>query len=297
MGFDIGNIFQDFATSLPGIGSIFDDSDENLMQELRKNQDLYAGINVPSYSDYNPEDYGYSGDLRPEDAQATQISEDPGVRTAQLSALSKMAGLANTGMSDIDQAGYEKARQLGGQMARSGTQAAMQNAAARGLAGSGMEFMLREQANQDGAQNAQNAGLQQAADSARQRALYQSAYNDGLSNLRSQDYTKNAANSNILNQFNMANTKARNDAQQGNLQNRQTVMNANTTNRNNAQQYNNDLRLQNFQNQITRAGGMSNANAGMANGFAAQNAARTSARNANTDAIMKILGAAKGGGA
>jgi hypothetical protein len=67
-----------------------------------------------------------------------------------------------TGLSAEDQLNFEKARSLGAQQSQQGAQAALQNAAARGVGGSGLEFGMREQANQEAANRAQTAGLEQA---------------------------------------------------------------------------------------------------------------------------------------
>lgn len=256
------------ATSIPIIGGMFDDTDEQAMEELAKNRRLYEGIEVPNltWEDYAPERY------KNETANYELTNEDPALRSYQMDALKRMSGLADNGLSEVDQAGYAKARNLGAQEARAGSQAAIQDAQSRGVAGSGMEFAMREIANQGGAQRSQEAALQQAADSARQRALYAQAYQQGLGNQRSQDFQANRANTDIINQFNQANTAQRN-----------TVNMANTDLTNKSQMYNQEgkrgVKQQNFNNQITRANGISGATTQIANGFAAQNAANTADRN------------------
>src|SRR5690606_37366499 len=135
-------------------------------------------------------------------------------------------------------ADFMRAKLEAGQLARGRNEALKNEMAARGMLGSGSEFMLREAANQEAAQRAQMAGLEQAAAAARQRALYQQAYGDALGGLRGQDLDVNSRNADIINQFNMANTGARNEAQQQNLANRQAIMGANTATRNDAQMYN-----------------------------------------------------------
>lgn len=280
----VGSAAPKLLSQLPVVGGMFDNSGQQALDQLANNQAVYQGVGIPDqkWQNYNPES------MTPELAQASQISEDPTVRSAQLSALSKMGDLANTGLTAVDQQGYQQARDIGNQMAHSGSQAALQNAQARGIGGSGMEFANREIANQEGAGRAQQAGLAQAADSARGRANALQAYGAGLGQQRAQDFNANAANTGILNQFNMANTQAQNAANQWNVQNR-----------NNAQQYNQQGQLnlgqQNFNNQITKAGGMAQANTGMAQGYAAQNAARTSDRNMWTKIGANMISSKMGG--
>jgi hypothetical protein len=283
MGFDFdpGKI----VTSLPLIGGMFDNTDKLAMEQLAKNQALYNNIALPDlkWQDYNPETY------TTQDAQYQTISEDPMVRSAQLAALSKMAGLANTGLSDEDAAAFQKARAQGNQMSKAGTEAALANAQARGVGGSGLEFAMREAANQQGAERAQSAGLEQAATAARQRALYNQAYAQGMGSMRTQDMNANQANADIINRFNQANTAQRNSANF-----------ANVDMRNQAQMTNNqgkrDVAQQNFNNQLQRAGGQAQANTGMAGGYAAQNAANTAERNRMTDIAMQIAMSGAGGG-
>lgn len=259
VGSGVGNVF----------GGLLDSSDEDALEQLRRNQEIYGNIPLPEFQNYNPATY------TPEMAQATMIQEDPGLRSQQASHLMRMAGLAEQGLSDVDQAGFERARSMAGQISRAGNAAALQNATARGVGGSGLEFAMREQAAQDGAQRAQEAGLQQAAESARQRAMYQQAYGNALGNVRSQDFTANRANADILNNFNQYNTGATNQARQWNV-----------GNRNSAQQYNNGLQQQQFGNRMNQAAGMTGANTGMAQGYAAQNAAGQDTRNAFTGAAF-----------
>lgn len=278
------------ATGIPIVGGLFDNTDQEAMDALKQNQALWNSVKPKTLDKYNPESYSYAGDLDPTLAQANTISTDPNDRSTQLAVLNKMAGLADNGLSDVDQAGYMKAREMGDQMARSGEEAAEANAAARGVLGSGNELSMRDQASQAGAQRAQDAALQQAADSARQRALYTQALGGMAGQVRGQDFSQSAANADILNRFNQMNTQTQNQAQERNLGARQNISNANTATKNQAQQYNIGNEQLNNQNQMQWAGGMSGANRGVANGYAAQNAANTDQRNSNTDLMEQILG-------
>lgn len=270
--------------SLPVIGSMLDTSSGKGMDSLGDARSQFANLTLPElqWQNYSPDT------INPEMAQSTQISDDPNIKSAQLAALAKMGDLANTGLSAVDQAGYENARELGNQVAQSGNQAAMQNASMRGLAGSGMEFANREAAQQAGAQRAQQAALQQASDSAKQRAMYNQAYGQQLGAQRSQDLGLNAQNAGILNQFNMANTQAGNAAQATNVGNKNQAQLIN-------QQGRTGIAQQNFDNAYKKAGGTAAADSGMAQGYAAQNAANQAQANAYTNVGMQAMG--YGGGA
>jgi len=241
---------------------------------LARNRGLYEMINDPDYIDYSPEL------LKSETANFELLNEDPLLRSAQMAALSKMAGLAETGLSEVDQAGYERARRLGGQVQKAGQGAAMQNAQARGVGGSGLEFAMRESASQQAAERAQDAGLQQAADSAKQRAMYQSAYGNALAGQRSQDMQAEGANKGIINRFNEMNTNNRNATNQGN---------ANL--RNQAFMYNQDLKDKKFQNQLGRA----DRSAGLNDRAAQISSAEAEASRARRAAMMGLAGGAIGG--
>jgi hypothetical protein len=255
-------------TSLPVVGGMFDDSDEQAMAELAKNRALYESIKTPNHvwEDYSPDLYSN------ETSNYVLQNEDPALRAKSADFLTKMAGLSETGMSDIDAAGYDKAREVGSQMARGGTEAAIADAQRRGVGGSGTEFGMREIANQEGAKRAQEAALAQAADSARQRAMYNTAYGQAVSQSRGDDRAVNSANTNVINDFNTANTNQRN-----------ATNNANIGLRNEAQRTNQEgkrgVAQQNFDNEITKVGGVAGSNTAMANGYAAQNAANTANRN------------------
>lgn len=248
---------------------------EAAREAASKNRDLLDAIKDPVYAQYAPELYSN------ESANYELINDNPLLKSAQMAALAKMAGLADSGLSDVDQAGYEKARDLGGQMQKAGTAAAMENAAARGVGGSGLEFATREIANQEASRRAQDAALTQAADSARQRALYAQAYGNQLAGVRSQDAQTATANAGIINQFNQMNT-----------QNRNATNNANVNSRNDAFKYNEGLKDKTFNNQMARATGQMANNNQMADIAMAQSAQNQAANNTLLNAGLTAYGIA-----
>lgn len=227
---------------------------------------------------------GYSPDIyTPEDAQFQTISEDPAIRSAQMSALEKMSGLADDGMTAEDELGYYKSRQQGNQIARAGTQSAIQEAQNRGVSGGGMEFAMREVANQGGAQRAQEAALAEAADRARQRALYTQAYNTQLGNQRSQDLSVNKANTDIINQFNTNNTNARNAATATNVANKNASKQYNIEGKQGTQQ-------QNYDNELAKRQTVTGANNQIRENYLAKGAS-----SAQQNAALLGAGATLGG--
>jgi len=129
------------------MADLFNNSGD-FLQTLGNSRNQYNGIQAPNltWNTYSPEQ------IAARSAQAQTVSDDPLAKSAQMSALSRMGDLAQNGLSAVDQQGFENARELGNQMANSGSQAAMANAQARGIGGSAMEFANREIANQQGAQ-------------------------------------------------------------------------------------------------------------------------------------------------
>lgn len=254
----------------------FDEANEN----IRRNRALLDKIELPDYEEFNPLLQNY------ESAQFQTLSEDPVIRSQQLSILNKMAGLSETGLSDVDAQGFQNARDLGNQEARAGTENAISSAQMRGVGGSGLEFAMREAANQGGAQRALNAGLGQAAESAKGRAAYLKAFGDATGSMRDQDYKTQATNTGIINQFNMANSQGRNNANASNVDNK-----------NSAFQYNQGLKDKNFNNQMAKVTGQMNLN-NQQSDIAMAEAEQKRRRNAAlTGAIGAGIGGAVGGGA
>lgn len=279
-----------FLQKMPVFGGLLDDSDQQSKDLLAQNQAMYGNLQTPNsqFQKYTPEAYQY--DYNPQRYQANTVQEDPSIRNAQLEALQKLSGLSQTGLTAEDQAAFQKARDMSQQQARGGREAALQNAQARGMAGSGMEFALGQMADQGAAGQAQQAGLDQAAQSARQRALYTQAYGQGLQNLRQQDYGVNAGNADILNRFNQMNTNAQNEAAMG--RNQWGMQNA--MNRNYAQQYNQGgqrgLSQQDYENQLSRIQGRTGANNAMDKYYAAQGAANAKQRAGAGAALGSMFG-------
>lgn len=250
-----------------------DNGFEAARQANAQNQQLYSDIQLPSYLNYTPE--LYNG----ETSNYTLTQDDPVLKSAQEAALNKLANLSDTGLSDVDAQGLAKARAEGNQFAKAGTAAAIQDAQNRGVGGSGMEFALRELANQGGATRANDSGMAQAAQAAQQRAQYNLAYGQQLGQTRDQDYRTNAANTNVINQFNQANTNQRNQTNA-----------ANVDQRNDAFKYNEGLKDKNYNNQMHRADSL----AGINNRTGEIGAGQAAADDAKRRAIGGLVGAGAG---
>jgi hypothetical protein len=87
----------------------------------------------------------------------------------------------------------------------------------------------------------------------------------GAAGVRGQDFQRAAANSDIINRFNMFNTQARNAAAQQNLAARQGISNANVDQGNKSLDRRNANRQQGYTNAMGKAMGRGNALQGMSN--------------------------------
>lgn len=244
-----------FATQIPIIGGFFDDSDQKILELMAEQKRRAEALGTPEFGEYKPEQYAYQ-----------TVQEDPRIRQSQLQYLQRLQSLADTGLGEEDLAAFEAAKRGANQLARQREEALISNAQSRGVAGGGLEFALRQQAQQDAAERARASQMEQAAQAARQRALAIQAYGQGLQSQRGQDFDINRYNTDLINRFNQANTDLRNQAFK----------------------YNQDNQQRAYENQLRRLGVMSEADKGSAQGYAAQSALAAGNRRA--------LGAAIGAG-
>lgn len=234
---------------------IWKDQGGRLSQLIEPDLDAYA---------FNPEQYQYE-----------TVAEDPTLQLRQRALLEQMQKLGETGLSDADKASYQANTNNANKEAGQRSAALMNEMRARGQGGSGLEFALREQAGQEALTRAAASGNQQAGDSARQRALYQQAYGDALGQQRQQDYTTQANNTNVINEFNKLNTSQRNDANLANMQRK------------------NDVKQQQYENSLSKITGQANA-AGQIAKAGANAAASSNALTANAlgQASAGLMGSA-----
>lgn len=272
----------------------------------RAGVDAYKDVDLPSYEELQAELTGLvnSGEMTPEQAQAvlqqqsefSGITLDPKLKQAQMEALAQLQEIGqNKGLTAMDRAQLAEIQGEEATQARGAREAILQNAAARGMGGSGLEIMAQMKNAQDSATR-QSGRDTQVAGLAQQRALQaiQGAGQLG-GQMNTQDFEQQAKiaqakdainqfNTANQNQFNLANTGARNEAQQFNLQKQLEVNKANTDIKNQQAQGNAAARQQVAANQLNRAGGVS----GAYNNLAQQDIAKGQA---NTQMFGSILGA------
>ena len=194
-----------------------------------------------------------------------QVSVDPRLRQAQMSALEQISGVAQEGLTPADIAALETARRGAAAEAQAKQGQILQEMQARGQGGAGAELIARLKSAQSGADRLSQEGLN-VAQIAQQRALQALAQQGSLSGqIRGQEFGEQsdvARAKDIVNQFNVQqqqglqqrNVAAQNQAALRNLQEKQRLAEQQTAIRNYQQEQNKALQQQKFQNRMQLAG-------------------------------------------
>lgn len=172
---------------------------------------------APSADDLSVQ-YGtgaYTGDLSAVnlgDTALGAVRADPALEAAQLAALEQIQGVAsNRGFTPADQARMQLAEARAAQQNRAAQEAVAANARARGIAGSGLEMMNRQIAQQGAAQDRALAGAQMTA-AAGDRALQAMAQGGQMAGQMSDRQWGRAANTatarDAIARFNAANQQS-----------------------------------------------------------------------------------------
>lgn len=286
-GAGVGSVVAPIAGGAAGYA--MSQADRDRAAKLRQDAiDAYTSIHVPtpdeqriqlqresSVGEYNPQ---LEALYQQGPSAANDISTDPRLKQAQLQALSSLQGISDSGgMTLQDQANEAKLIATANQNEAANRGAIQQSMATRGMSGSGFE-LAAQLANQQGAATRAATNQTDIAAQAQQRALAAIQAQGTLgSNIQAQDFNQQAqvANANdIISKFNTSNSQAvagtntatQNDAQKANLNNNQAIANTNTGFANQQEQFNKNLTQTQFNNQITRANGVSSATSGAAAG-------------------------------
>lgn len=244
-----------------------------------------------------------AGQMTPEEADTflleasaqEQVSTDPRLRQAQMNALSQLEGVAAGGLTVGDRGDLQR---IQGEMAaaeKGQRDAILQNAQARGVAGSGMELASQMMAQQQGANRASQQGFD-VAKQAQARALEAMLQSGNLGgSIRSQDFGEQSklaeardaiAKFNTQNKqaVNMANVDARNAAQLRNVNTAQDIANRNQDTKNQQALYNAGNVKDRFTQQLQKATGQAGVDQ-------AASAAANAAADRKTNLFGTILGA------
>lgn len=215
------------------------------------------------------------------DTELAKISIDPSYKAAQTRALSKLEEIGTSGgMTAEDVANLNAIKNKEMTTARGAREAALQNMAARGIGGSGLELALSAGANQAAAQRMSQQDLD-VAGMAQKRALdaiQQAGVMGGQ--MRGQEYGEQSNlasardaiakyNTGLMSEAAQRNLAAKNEAQKLNLGTAQSISNQNITNANAQIQ-------QNYENELNKQRAKAQAMGGQA-----QAAGDTAQRQAN----------------
>lgn len=253
------------------------------------------------------------GEITPEEAQAISqdpsafldIEQNPVVAKAQMQALQKLQGISDAG--GLDAQGKARLMDVISDFetsARGANEAIMENAAHRGISGSGLELANRLVGTQEGATRASRNATDVAAEAERRalEAIIQTGQLSG--DIRSQDYkvaADKAAAIDAINNFNVrnrqdvlnANVDRRNTAQATNLGERQRISDANTVMKNTNRIRNSDLKQADFDNKYKIAAGKAGINTAQADAAAKAKAADDAFWANLTGTGATILGSAR----
>lgn len=252
------------------------------------------GFDVPSIEDQtlNLDRYQNTGDLNTAAEAAIAagpsamegIAADPRLAAAQMAALNQLSQTGQMGMTPAEKAALDSSQRQASSLAQAKSQQILDNAARRGMGGSGSELAAQLQNAQSAADRASQNSNQISADAWNNAlsAISQSGQLAGqIGNQQFQQKSDIAKAKDYINQFNTQNRQGvqqRNVANQNqanlyNTQNRQNVSNQNTGVANNEQTHNKGLYQQQFSNNMARATGRSNILQSQGNNAAAAGAA------------------------
>lgn len=236
-------------------------------------------------------------------SQYDQISTDPRLEAAQSEALAGLSQRADMGVTPADQAEIDALRRGTAQQEKARQSTILQQMEQQGLGGSGAQLQAQLLSSQGAAQNASVEGDRLAAMKfeAKQAALEKLGNLAGSQRAQSYGEQANAASAaDMIAQYNQqqrSGTQQRNIASQNQAQLQaeqlKQEMETNRANTANTEQtYNKELQAKKFEQEMAKAGAMSNALTGAA--YNTQQAGATKA--ANTLATWQGIGSAAGAG-
>lgn len=282
-----------------------------------------GGVAAPDKVSYDLGDAQTAGLSKQGNSALDDISTDPRLRSNQQDAISSLNDLAkNGGFNAADQANLARTHAGAVQDDQARRNAILQQAGASGMSGSGNSLLAQLQSSQAATDRESQYGLD-VAGQGQDRALAAIQQSGTLSGqMQNQDFNQQAqqaaaknaisqfnttnANTNSLNNANIANQRAVDQASgrltaattnannqqntnQYNATNAQRISDTNVANQNTAQSLRDQLPQQNFNNLNTLASGKASADAGIANASTAE-ANRIAQKDAN------YMGAAVQGG-
>lgn len=270
------------------MAGLFDTSDTSAQNYLKQALAAYNNVNVPTIASETVGQLpmeAVQGTVNPAAIQVAEqapsaynnISLDPATRAAQMAALGQYTNIANAGGLDAQaKLAIQQANDAATTQAR-GEQGAIMNAAqAEGQGGGDFALTQRALAAQGASNTAAETGMQGAAEAEANRETALNAMANIGGSVNASDYAQAAAKAAAQNQIQAANQAAKNTANIGDVANQiqtgefntntaQGVNAANTTAGQNRVYYNASLPQQQFNNELSKAGGIAGVSAQQAN--------------------------------
>lgn len=224
-GAAIGSVVPGIGTAIGGIvgglaglfGGGGGPSEEELIAMGLLDENGNIAESIPDYIlpalNFKPDRYS-----TPESAAASTVTEDPNLRNAQMAALQSLLTRSNEGVTAEEARATDLSRRKQGETTRGQEEAIINNMAARGVGGSGMEYAMRQAAAQNAGETATQEGLAREATNAEQKRLALGSLLSGTAGVRNQDYTANKGNTDITNDFALENSRRRNAVNQLNTE-------------------------------------------------------------------------------
>jgi hypothetical protein len=198
------------------------------------------------------------------------VSVDPRLRQAQMSALEQMSGLADQGLGAEDRAAFNELRRAAGGQAQAEQASTLQEMASRGMLNSGANLAAQLASGQGAANRMSQQGDAIAAQAAQARRDAIASKANMASQLGQQNFNQQAAAAQARDAISQFNTQNRQNVAGTNLANRQSIANQKAATANQQEMYNKGLIQQNFQNQVQKAGGVAGQMGNLANTYAQQ---------------------------
>lgn len=263
------------------------DQAKGAADELQRIKQMYQNIVIPSIEDQklNLQNYNVAGTYAPQTEAAQQLAAhdalqdvnlDPRLKQAQQQQLDTLRKIAGSGFTQDELLSAQAQRDKNESDVTARLKQLQQQQDMRGLGNSDLSLAQKMMEAQSGAnRQAQDARSLQAE--AARRSLQAIAQAGQLAgNMENTDYQRQANLAQNLNQRELANMQQRanvqrsnvdrfNDALKYNLGNQQQIANQNTSLANQQQIANKGLYQQQFQNQMSKAGGMSGVGTNIAN--------------------------------
>jgi hypothetical protein len=198
-------------------------------------------------------------------SKMAEVSVDPRLAEAQRQALQRMQQVGMEGLTAEDKLALSQAAQEAGRSERGRQEAILQNMAARGISGSGMELASRLSSAQEAAERQSMEDQRIAALAAQRRLQGISQAGTMAGGMREQEFgeaSKRAEAADILERFNVANrigtqqrnVGARNTAAERNLAEKQRIADTNVRIGHEEERRRKDLPMEHYRARMEKAG-------------------------------------------